>query len=259
MNEIPEGLSEKRDHEISVNKELRITVGELLDWVANNYSPIISREINVVEEPEKQTEIHLPKVEIKDEKIPTIDKLALEPELKEFLSRIKEGQIEVYNEFSIQFELAMFLRERLDKQYKIQLERNISYFGLNKASFLKKEMDVVIFNGSESERYCIEIKFPTNGQYPEQMFSICKDIKFLEQLKENGFAKSYELVIVDSDVFLINKGGNEIYDMFRKDKLLRGKIVKPTGQRDEEVTLSNVYKLAWNDLSGDLKGLIISV
>ena len=90
VKEIPKDLSEKRDHYITVNKEQRITIGELLDWVANNYSPIISGEIIFVEEPKKQTEIHLSKVEIKDEKIPTTDKLALEPELNEFLSRIKE-------------------------------------------------------------------------------------------------------------------------------------------------------------------------
>ena len=139
----------------------------------------------------------------------------------DFLCKVKSGQIEIYNEFSVQFELAMFLRERLNKQYKIQLERNIVYFGLDRRDFLKKEMDIAIFNHSKSERYCIEIKFPNNGQYPEQMFSICKDIKFLEQLKEHGFTKTYELVIVSSNIYYINKGGGDIYDLFRKDKLLR--------------------------------------
>lgn len=45
----------------------------------------------------------------------------------------------------------------------------------------------MIFNHDKTEKYAIEIKFPTNGQYPEQMFIFCKDIKFLEELKNNDF------------------------------------------------------------------------
>lgn len=43
-------------------------------------------------------------------------------------------------------------------------------------------MDIVIYN--ESEKYAIELKYPQNGQYPEQMFSCVKDIKFMEELRK---------------------------------------------------------------------------
>lgn len=34
------------------------------------------------------------------------------------------------------------------------------------------------------EIYAIELKYPKNGQYPEQMYSFIKDIKFMQQVKE---------------------------------------------------------------------------
>lgn len=62
----------------------------------------------------------------------------LQDDLVEFMNQVSNGNIEIYNEFSIQFELAIFLRANLQKEYKIQLERNINYFGLEKERFLKK-------------------------------------------------------------------------------------------------------------------------
>ena len=50
--------------------------------------------------------------------------------LKEFTDEIAIEKIEIYNEASIQYELAIYLRGRLGNRYKIQLERNIDYFNL---------------------------------------------------------------------------------------------------------------------------------
>jgi len=237
--EVPEDLSSRRNLFITIDGNAEIAIGQLIDWVKNEYNNII-----IADSPKLISEVR--SFETPVEKVIDTDELSyieLTPYLTDFLSNIKNGEIEIYNEFSVQFELAMYLRVSLNKHYKIQLERNIAYMGLNKRDFLKKEMDIVVFNQSKSEKYCIEIKFSNNGQYPEQMFSICKDIKSLEQLKEHGFTRSYELVIVNSDLYYTNKGGGEIYDMFRKDKLLRGSVVKPTGQKDEEFNLSDEYSL----------------
>ncbi|WML29353.1 hypothetical protein RCG24_15465 [Neobacillus sp. OS1-32] len=96
----------------------------------------------------------------------------LQAQLVGFMNMVSDGTIEIYNEFSIQFKLAIFLRANLPIDYKIQLERNINYFGLDKEHFLKKEMDIVVFNPATEEKHCSEIKYPTNGQYPEQMFCL---------------------------------------------------------------------------------------
>lgn len=183
----------------------------------------------------------------------------LQAQLVEFINQISNGSIEIYNEFSIQFELAIFLRANLPKEYKIQLERNINYFGLDKGHFLKKEMDIVVFNPSTEEKHCIEIKYPTNGQYPEQMFSMCKDIKFLEELVDAGFSDSYCLVVVNDPLFYSNKGEEGIYRLFRKEKRLKGTIQKPTGKKDIRYHLNHEYKIEWNNISGAEKYFIAKV
>jgi len=158
--------------------------------------------------------------------------LDLNETIKNLINEISHGNIEVYNEFSVQFELAMYLREILPFNFKIQLERNIEYFNLDKNEFIKKEMDIVVFDNSLQKKHCIEIKYPTNGQYPEQMFKISKDVAFIEQLVQSGFNKSYSLVLANSRPFYMDKGGAEIYEMFRENKEIKGEVNKPTGKKD---------------------------
>jgi hypothetical protein len=89
--------------------------------------------------------------------------------------------LDVYNEFSLQHELGVFLRGKLE-QRNVQFERNVSFF-FSGSTFVKKEIDIAIFSPDKSILDCaIELKFPRNGQYPEQMFSFCRDILFAEQL-----------------------------------------------------------------------------
>jgi acyl carrier protein len=173
--------------------------------------------------------------------------------LKKFTKEISKGRIEIYNEASIQYELAMYLRKRLAKKYKIQLERNIDYFNLDKTNYLKKEMDIVVFTKDKSKKHCVELKFPTQGQYPEQMFSACKDVKFLEQLVKSGFSNCYFLMFAEENPFW--EATNEdpgIYEMFRKEKLIRGEVRKPTGKQYEPLPLlprfEREYKINWKDL-----------
>ena len=185
--------------------------------------------------------------------------MELMPYLKAFATKISGGEIEIYNEASIQCELAIFLRNILPSKYKIQLERSINYFGLNKGNFLKKEMDIVIYTPDKTEKYCIELKFPTNGQYPEQMFSACKDINFLEQLVKYGFTSCYFIMFANDHLFYIDQGNEGIYKIFRKDKLIRGEIRKPTGEKEEVLHLNGEYKIEWQTLNENLKYFIIDV
>ena len=95
--------------------------------------------------------------------------------IAKFFSYTEKESIEIYNEFSFQHELGIFLRKELDS-YKIQFERNVSYFSIDSKT-IKKEIDISIFNNDKTEKYAIELKHPLNGQYPEQMYSFVKDIK----------------------------------------------------------------------------------
>lgn len=142
---------------------------------------------------------------------------------------------------------------------KIQLERNVSYFGLDKGSLAKKEMDIVVFHRTSGRKHCIEIKYPTNGQVPEQMFSMCKDISFLEQLVDAGFSDSYSLVVANDPLFYDDNAGDGIYQMFRVDKCLRGTVRKPTGQKDITYTLRHSYNIEWVPVSRTEKYFLIRV
>ena len=154
---------------------------------------------------------------------------------------VENDKIEIYNEFSLQHELGIFLRNNLT-EYKVQFERNTKSFGIS--GTIKHEIDIVIYN--DTEKYAIELKYPINGQYPEQMFSFVKDICFMEELKYNGFTKTFCLVMVNDKNFYSGKKADGIYAYFRESNIMTGEIVKPTGKKDESIMLKENYKIDWN-------------
>ena len=174
--------------------------------------------------------------------------------LYEFMEMVESKQIEVYNEFSLQHELGIFLREHLPN-YKVQFERNTKFFKIFET--IKHEIDIVIYN--DLEHFAVELKYPVNGQYPEQMYSFIKDIIFMEQLKSNGFNSTYCLTMVNDKNFYSGKKTNGIYSYFRNNDLLSGMIKKPTGNSDEFVVLENKYKIEWAGKTEDIKYYILAI
>ncbi|MBO7287970.1 MAG: hypothetical protein J6U85_07040 [Bacteroidales bacterium] len=168
----------------------------------------------------------------------------------------------VYNEISLQLELGLYLRQN---GYTVRFERNIGEYVEDTSDFVKKEIDIVAYKGEnelEAEKIAIELKFPRNGQYPEQMFSFIKDIKFMEQVKnavckEGKFTETYVLTLVDNKNFYSsNRGKNKIYSYFRKNgvDIPKGEIIeKPTGNKEEcketikQIKLNNQYKSEWKE------------
>ena len=160
--------------------------------------------------------------------------------IEEFMKLIAEDKIEVYNEFSLQHELGIFLREKL-AGYKVQFERNTKYFGISGTA--KHEIDIVVYN--DTEKYAIELKYPLNGQYPEQMFSFVKDIKFMEELKAAGFQDTYCLTLVQDKSFYSGQKQDGIYSYFRGQEPIHGEIRKPTGKKDEMIRVVGNYIITW--------------
>ena len=174
-----------------------------------------------------------------------------------FWNYYKEHDIEIYNEFSLQHELGIYLRNELP-DYKVQFERNISYFYSNTKT-IKKEIDIVIFSKDLKDKYSIELKFPRNGQYPEQMFSFIKDIKFMEELKEIGFNKTFVMTVVDDHNFYSGKSNKgDIYNYFRGNETIHGTIYKPTGSKKENIEIKGSYNINWDDVD-DYKYYIIEI
>ena len=179
---------------------------------------------------------------------------------EEFINEIRGENIQIYNEASIQYELAIFLRERLP-DYFIQLERNVEFFGLDKKEFVKKEIDIVIFNKNLTEKTAVEIKYPTNGQVPEQMFSFCKDIKFLEELKEHGFVNNVFLCLAHDECFWQGNSPSPIYKFFRNNQPITGNISKPTGKGKVEIKIhiNGQYMANWKSVNNSTKYLSILI
>ena len=174
--------------------------------------------------------------------------------LHNFMSMVEEGQVEIYNEFSLQHELGIYLRENLS-DYKVQFERNTKFFGIT--GTIKHEIDIVVYN--ESEKYAVELKYPVNVQYPEQMYSFLKDILFMEQMKENGFNSTYCLTMVNDKNFYSGKKADGIYSFFRMGSNIHGVVEKPTGNKQESICINETYKVEWTGTSENMKYYVLEM
>ena len=87
-----------------------------------------------------------------------------------------------------------------------------------------------VFSNPQNAIAALELKYPRNGQYPEQMFSFCKDIAFLESLVASGFQRAFFVAFADDKLFY-EGGGEGIYEFFRLGRELHGTITKPTGKK----------------------------
>jgi hypothetical protein len=175
-----------------------------------------------------------------------------------FFDSVASGETEIYNEFSLQHELGIFLRARL-QGHSVRFERNVSSFFRGNASFTKREIDITVFSKEKQElHWAIELKYPRNGQHPEQMFSFCKDVAFAEELREAGFARAAVIVVVEDPLFYRGPG-NGIYGYFRAGQLLHGTIRKLTGTKDSEVSIQGKYRIEWRSIKGPLKYMVVEV
>ena len=176
--------------------------------------------------------------------------------IKDFMSLVSNQRIQIYNEFSLQHELGIHLRGELGP-LKVQFERNVSYFGFDKGQFEKKEIDISVFSTqTDAPEAAFELKYPRSGQYPEQMFSFCKDIVFLEQLAKAGFKRGIFIAVADERPFFEGTDTG-IYSFFRGGKTLHGKIVKPTGSKDKELYIEGHYEITWYPLIGNSKFMVV--
>ena len=178
---------------------------------------------------------------------------------KRFFSDVAKGTIEIHNEISLQHEFGIFLRTTVGTGFKTQFERPVSFFGLHRSNFIKKEIDISVFVPDQSEKYAIELKYPRNGQYPEQMFRACQDICFLEQLRDNGFTKCFFIIAADDPLFYSYDEKMGIYQFFRAGVPICGNIQKPTGARNDVVEILGSYSIVWNDIDKSRKYAAVEI
>lgn len=171
--------------------------------------------------------------------------------ISNFFQQANSNGIELYNEFSLQHELGIYLRNLLQSnQYKVQFERNIAFFGIQ-GTTVKKEIDIVVYN--DQEKFAIELKFPRNGAYPRRMFQFIKDICFVEQLSNKGFDGGCAVVLVDDKGFYSNqvREKNGIYSFFRNNAEINGDIDNPIKSKKpnqiKKLTVYGHFTANWKD------------
>jgi hypothetical protein len=179
-------------------------------------------------------------------------------QISKFFSEVEESRIEIYNEFSLQHELGIWLRGNVPPPFKIQFERNVRFFDRN-AKCVKSEIDIVIYGPDDERKYAIELKFPDNGQHPEAMFSFIKDIMFMEQVKKIGFDKTYAVTYVQDRLFYDGPKTDGIYAYFRNHAIIHGEIRKPTGKKDETCVIEGHYRIDWKTLANGAKYYIVTL
>ncbi|HYS57641.1 MAG TPA: hypothetical protein VEM34_05820 [Burkholderiales bacterium] len=172
----------------------------------------------------------------------------------QFFDAVGRKEIEIYNEFSLQHEFGIWLREQNDNPTtKIQFERPASFFGVAK-KLTKKEIDLACFISPVDTQLAMEFKFPRSGQVPIQMFKFCQDVAFLEELvlKEKRFPFGCALFTADDPDFYrgTRQQSGTIYSCFRDGVTLRGKIEKSTGKEEPPVVLLREYKIEWRTVQG---------
>ena len=213
--------------------------------------------------------------------IKEIIKRFLKEDLPQKLEALDNKDADIYNEFSLQHELGIYLREKLGDKYKVQFERNAEelWGDFEIGDWKKTEMDIFVYkknNGKDvkdiDEIYAIELKFPRNKQYPEQMYSFIKDIKFMQQVKEKKrLARTFVLTLVDDQLFFKITGqerNNKIYKYFRSNYSLEDQIIqaeekiptakgidKPTGTEEDSITLNLELKqkIKWELISSNYR------
>lgn len=196
-----------------------------------------------------------------------------------FATRIGEIYEKVYNEFSLQFELAWHIHQHFgdDGSRDVFFERNLKnifpQLEKKKLKFSKWETDLTIATVSKDgrkplETECsIELKYPTNGQVPVQMFQFIKDICFLEEQKKRGVSKCYAVWLVGDPLFTDSASRRcsrkGIYAYFRAGKTLngpcRGKDIKNGRAVYSEKTVTGTYTIQWKDAKDGRKYCIVEI
>lgn len=168
------------------------------------------------------------------------------------------------SEFTFQFRLCRFLDVFFQDRYNTELESSINRYQIN--NLVKKVIDIDLMDKRSNKRHAIEIKYLRDeGSYDVGMFEICKDIKFLEQLRTCNFSTCFSLVFttvskIHTPIKLQKAkilSNLQLYNCFGKNFQITGNISLQTGKR--EVQIEGQYQLKWFDFSQTIKACLITV
>ena len=139
--------------------------------------------------------------------------------INQFFESITDSPIELYSEFGLQHELAIFLRSNFE-DLTVRLEYPTSRIFNPLPELVKKEIDLYVTN-RQGEKFIIEIKMPKNDSgIPNQMYEAVRDIKFLEQMKHNHMNGCFAILMTSHSSFWQAPQANAgIYQFFNGEQI----------------------------------------
>lgn len=169
--------------------------------------------------------------------------------LNHFFTVIQQTPIELYSEFGLQHELAIFLRSNYP-DLTVRLEYPTPRIFNPLPQFVKKEIDIYVttLNG---QKFVIELKMPkVNCGTPNEMYRAIQDVKFLEQLRQNNIDGCYAILFTERQAFWQAPQANAgIYQFFNGNQVNIQSVdvghLPNFLQRKGPIGLNNVYQGIW--------------
>ena len=171
--------------------------------------------------------------------------------INRFFDTIQQTPIELYSEFGLQHELAIFLRSNFPDLI-VRLEYPTPRIFNPLPDLIKKEIDIYITT-QDCQRYVIELKMPKDDcGTPNEMYRAIQDVKFLEQLRQNHLDGCYAILLTERQAFWQAPQANAgIYQLFNGQHVniqtielahLPNFLHKKGG-----IQLNNQYQGIWNN------------
>lgn len=173
----------------------------------------------------------------------------MEKLIEAFFEQAPEESGPIYNERSLQLELAYWFRRM---SARVEFERPCRVTGLSGSTCPPKtNLDLLVRDDRLTTAF--ELKVPLNGRHPETLYDFCNDISFIEGILRGRLAdKGYCLLVTNDHNFWRDTGqGSTIHNLFRcKGSKLNGLVEKPTGKNKTMVSISGSYSPAdnWRDV-----------
>lgn len=179
--------------------------------------------------------------------------------INQFFQAIKDKPIELYSEFGLQHDLAIFIKCNYPN-VTVRLEYPTAKIFDPLPSFIKKEIDIYITT-EDNLRYVLELKLPKdNGGIPKAMYNAIEDVKFLEQLRKENIDGCYSILASSCKAFWNSpRHTTGIYNYFKGEQVkiqsIRLSQLPTFLHKKGEIQLESVYETTWNSFEDTTKTL----
>ena len=171
--------------------------------------------------------------------------------INDFFGAIQDTPIELYSEFGLQHELAIFLRTNYPELI-VRLEYPTPRIFNPLPQFIKKEIDIYVTDLT-GQRYVIELKMPKDDcGTPNEMYRAIQDVKFLEQLRQNNIDGCYAILVTERQAFWQAPQANAgIYQFFNGQQVNIQSVdvghLPNFLHKKGSIGLNNNYQGNWNN------------